>query len=168
MDSSEKIFIGIGSNKGSRRKNCLRAIRSFNESGLLKVIRASHFYETAPWGQAGQRAFVNSVIEARTTLGPMGLLTFLKGLERDLGRRRGRRWGPRAIDLDILFFGRRIIDGPVLTVPHPLLHKRAFVMVPLCEIAPHLIHPAFNVSIRGLFDRPCGWAGVKTRALETR
>jgi len=168
MDSSEKVFIGIGSNKGSRRRNCLMAIRSLNESAKVKVIKASPFYETSPWGLIGQRSFVNAVIEARTILGPMGLLTFLKGLERDLGRRRGRRWGPRVIDLDILFFGRRIIEGTLLTVPHPLLHKRAFVIVPMREVAPDFIHPIYNVSIRGLFAWYGGGAGVKNKALEKR
>ncbi len=161
MDSRERVFIGIGSNRGSRRKNCLFAMKSLNEAPELRLIRTSPFYETPPWGLPGQRPFINAVIEARTTLGPYGLLTYLKRLERRLGRERGRRWGPRVIDLDILFFGRRVIDGPCLTVPHPRLHERAFVMVPMVDIAPDFIHPLFNESIRGLIGGPGGGARVK-------
>jgi len=153
LDSRERVFIGIGSNKGPRRKNCLRAIEAIDDAPELTLIQQSPFYETAPWGLTGQRAFVNAVIELRSNIGPMALIMLLKGLERDLGRERGRRWGPRVIDLDILFFGRRLIDGPRLTVPHPRLHERAFVMAPIGDIAPGFIHPLFNVSIKGLLNR---------------
>jgi len=154
MNSRERVFIGIGSNIGRRRRNCLRAIKAIDDAPGLKLIEASPFYETEPWGLPGQRAFVNAVLEVRSNIGPMALLMLLKGLERDLGRERGRRWGPRVIDLDILFFGRRIVDEPRLTVPHPRLHERAFVMVPLGDIAPEFIHPIFLVSIKGLLN--CG------------
>ncbi len=154
MNSRERVFIGIGSNIGRRRGNCLRAMEALDDAPELKLIQSSPFYETAPWGLPGQRAFVNAVLEVRSKIGPMALLMLLKGLERDLGRERGRRWGPRVIDLDILFFGRRIIDEPRLRVPHPRLHERAFVMVPLGDMASEFIHPIFLVSIKGLLN--CG------------
>jgi len=154
LDSRERVFIGIGSNRGPRRGNCLRAMEAIDDAPELTLIQSSPFYETAPWGFLGQRPFVNAVIEVRSDIGPMALLTFLKGFEKDLGRERGRRWGPRAIDLDILFFGRRIVDGPRLTVPHPRLHERSFVMAPIGDIAPEFIHPMFLVSIKGLLN--CG------------
>jgi len=166
LDKRERVFIGIGSNKGERRKNCLRAMESLKEAPQLKFIEVSPFYETAPWGLAGQRPFVNAVIELRSKLGPMALLTFLKGLEKTLGRERSRRWGPRVIDLDILFFGSRLIDGPRLTVPHPRLHERAFVMVPMGDIAPEFIHPFFKISIRGLLSGMSVAAAVKRLELD--
>lgn len=162
MDSNERVFIGLGSNKGRRRQHCLMAIKALKKTPELRLLRTSPFYETSPWGLLGQRSFINAVIEVRSALGPRGLLGLLKGVERDLGRGRGRRWGPRIIDLDILFFGRRLIEGPRLTVPHPLLHERAFVMVPMKEIAPDFIHPLFNMSIKGLR----AWAGLKNMASE--
>jgi len=161
LDSRERVFIGIGSNRGHRRRNCLSAMESLDNAPELKLIHVSPFYETVPWGFAGQRPFVNAVIEVRTTLGPKGLLSFLKKLERVLGRERAGRWGPRVIDLDILFFGNRLINEPRLIVPHPRLHERAFVMVPMGEIAPDFIHPLFKVSIRGLLSGLRRCAAVK-------
>jgi len=142
-------------------------MEALDDAPELTLIQSSPFYETAPWGLPGQRAFVNAVLEVRSKIGPMALIMFLKGLERDLGRERGRRWGPRVIDLDILFFGRRLIDGPRLTVPHPRLHERAFVMVPLGDMAPEFIHPIFLVSIKGLLNcGPKGWRAVKRLVLD--
>ncbi|MFQ5428032.1 MAG: 2-amino-4-hydroxy-6-hydroxymethyldihydropteridine diphosphokinase [Thermodesulfobacteriota bacterium] len=166
MNGRERVFIGIGSNKGSRRDNYRKAVLRLREAPAIVVVRESPLYETSPWGLLGQRPFVNAAVEVRSTLGPMGLLSLLKGFERDLGRVRGRRWGPRVIDLDILFFGRRLIDLPVLTVPHPRLHERAFALLPVLDLAPEFIHPLFNESTRGLAGRLTGRRHVKRVILE--
>ncbi|MFQ5353440.1 MAG: 2-amino-4-hydroxy-6-hydroxymethyldihydropteridine diphosphokinase [Thermodesulfobacteriota bacterium] len=166
MNDSERVFIGIGSNKGSRRDNYRKAVLGLREAPAIEVVRESPLYETSPWGLLGQRPFINAAVEVRTTLGPIGLLACLKALEKKLGRGRGRRWGPRVIDLDILFFGRRLIDLSMLTVPHPRLHERAFALVPLLDLAPEFIHPLFNESMMGIAGRLTGRHGVKRVILE--
>lgn len=166
MIYSERVFIGIGSNRGSRRANCERAAEALREADAVKLVSKSPLYETAPWGLSGQRPFVNAVMEIRCTLGPFGLLVFLKGLERGLGRGHGIRWGPRVIDLDILFFGRRLVNTEMLALPHPRLHERIFVLAPMLDIAPDFIHPIFNESMRGLYERLKSRAGVKRPALD--
>ncbi len=161
MNSEERVFIGLGSNIGHRRSNCCKAAETLGEAISVKLTNMSHLYESAPWGVLGQRPFVNAVVEVRTTLGPLGLLVLLKGIERELGRGRGRRWGPRVIDLDLLFFGRRIVKGQTLTVPHARVHERGFALLPILDIAPDFIHPVFNVSMRGLYRRLRSRAAVK-------
>ncbi len=150
MNNLERVFIGIGSNRGRRRENCKRAVEAIILSGKIRIVEFSPLYESAPWGMPAQRPFVNAVIEVRSSLGPMGLLEFLKGLERRLGRRRSTRWGPRVIDLDLLFFGRRIQNTPRLTLPHPRLQERAFVLRPMTDMAPDLLHPVLLRSMRAL------------------
>ncbi len=151
MNNLERVFIGIGSNRGRRRENCKRAVEGIILSGQIRIVEFSPLYESAPWGMSAQGPFVNAVIEVRSALGPMGLLEFLKGLERGLGRRRSARWGPRVIDLDLLFFGRRILNTRRLTLPHPRLHERGFVLRPMNDIAPDFVHPVLMESMRSLF-----------------
>lgn len=108
---------------------------------------------------AGQDWFVNAVAEIRTVLTPRDLLSALLRIESRMGRVRTERWGPRVIDLDLLLYGQSVIEEPGLTVPHPELHKRRFVLVPLNEIAPYAVHPVFGISVRGLLDRLAGEGG---------
>ncbi len=161
MNNLERVFIGIGSNMGRRAANCHIAIEALGTSGPVRIISVSPLYETAPWGVPGQRPFVNVVMEIRSAIGPMALLGLLKSLEYALGRRRGPRWGPRVIDLDLLFFGRCVMDTPALTIPHPRLQKRAFVLLPMAGIAPDFIHPVLGVSMRALLSRLKGGQGMR-------
>jgi len=143
------VYLGIGSNLGSRRENCLRAIGLLEGRGL-KITKRSSLHKTEPWGLKEQPEFINMALEVETELQPAELLTVLKQVERDMGRERSVKWGPRIIDLDILLYDDLIITGGDLTVPHPLMHERAFVLVPLAEIAPSKVHPVFLKKISDL------------------
>lgn len=146
-------LIGIGANIGSPAAQCRQAIQRLGQTEGISVLRTSSFYRTEPVGLVEQNWFVNAVSEIRTTLAPRDLLNVLKGIERLMGRKEAPRWGPRVIDLDILLYGQRIIDEEGLKVPHPEMHKRLFVLEPLCEIASYVIHPVYNISARGLLSR---------------
>ncbi|MFB3926518.1 MAG: 2-amino-4-hydroxy-6-hydroxymethyldihydropteridine diphosphokinase [Syntrophales bacterium] len=146
-------FVGIGSNLGEPVRNCLAAVERLSEVEKTEILERSSLYRTEPVGIRAQNWFVNCAVEIRTRHDPDQLLNSLQEIERDMGRAREIRWGPRIIDLDILFYGQEIIRTGRLTVPHPELHKRRFVLVPLNEIASYLIHPVFGISIKGLLDR---------------
>ena len=146
-----RVFIGIGSNLGDRRANCREARRRLGELPKSRVVKESSLYESEPHGNA-KTWFANSVVELETELPSVELLKRLKQIETDMGRKRvkGKRWGSRVIDLDILFFNNEIIDKRNLKVPHPRLPQRRFVLIPLSELAPQLIHPGLNVSVSEL------------------
>ena len=146
-------FIGVGANVGDAAKTCRKAIGLLGEIPGVRVLRASSLYRTEPVGPQDQEWFINAVAEIRTSLAPEALLKALKELEQRLGRTPGKKWGPRIIDLDILLYGQEVIREEHLVVPHPEMHRRRFVLVPLCELASYAIHPAFGVSARGLLDR---------------
>jgi len=146
-------FIGVGSNLDNPAEQCLEAVRRLSSVSGIKVLRRSSLYRTEPIGFIEQDWFVNTVVEIRTVLPPRELLNALQRVEEGMGRTRGPKWGPRIIDLDILLYGQDVIQDGDLIVPHPMLHKRRFVLEPLCEIASYAIHPAFGVSIHGLMDR---------------
>ncbi len=129
-------YVGLGANLGDREETIRRAAE------LIGARRLSSLRETEPWGRTDQPSFVNAVAELETELGAQELLAQLLAVERRLGRvRRGERWGPRTIDLDLLLFGGLVLDEPGLTVPHPFLHERGFVLEPLAELAPLLEIP---------------------------
>lgn len=142
------VYIALGTNLGDRLANLRTAIQSMPPE--IVIVAESHVYETPPWGYEDQPAFLNMVIKAETGLEPESLLTYLKQLEVELGREQNFRWGPRLIDLDILFYDNLVIDTPPLVVPHPRLHERAFVLVPLMDVAPDLLHPLFQRSVSQL------------------
>ncbi|MBN1380039.1 MAG: 2-amino-4-hydroxy-6-hydroxymethyldihydropteridine diphosphokinase [Deltaproteobacteria bacterium] len=146
-------YIGVGSNMSEPAKRCLESAERIDEIGGVKVLRESSLYRTEPVGITDQDWFVNAVIEIRTILTPKQLLIALKQVEDDMGRKESTRWGPRIIDLDILLYSQEIVQEESLRIPHPELHKRRFVLAPLCEIASYVIHPAFGISMRGLLDR---------------
>ncbi len=144
------VYIALGTNLGNRLANLREAIDFFSPE--LRVTRESTIYETPPWGYIEQPAFLNMVIEAETKLAPRALLSYLKDKEKNLGRVKNFRNGPRLIDLDILFYDNLILDEKKLTIPHPRLHERAFVLVPLAEIAPEFMHPLFGEKINVLLQ----------------
>ncbi|MBL8090595.1 MAG: 2-amino-4-hydroxy-6-hydroxymethyldihydropteridine diphosphokinase [Anaerolineales bacterium] len=142
------VYLALGSNLGNRLANIKNAISNFTPQ--LDVKKKSPVYETPPWGYADQPAFLNQVVMAETYLEPEDLLEHLKRLEVVLGREPTFQNGPRLIDVDILFYDDVVIDSPPLQIPHPRLHQRAFVLVPLHDLAPELIHPVLGKSIGDL------------------
>ncbi len=119
----------------------------------VTILRLSQVYETPPWGYVDQPPFLNQVIEAQTLLTPRRLLAHLKSIEHHLGRTLTFRYGPRLIDIDILFFGSEILDLDGLIIPHPRLAERSFVLIPLAELAPDLVHPQSGQSIQQLLTQ---------------
>lgn len=171
------VFIGIGSNLGDRDKNCKMAVELLSARKIAKNIIISKFYETkamlpnctspqkrcpTPFGGTPNKShkkndwpdFINGVARVETELSPKELLSVLHNVEAELGRiRTGVKWEPRTIDLDILFYDDLVIDTPELKVPHPELHKRMFVLAPLCDIAEELIHPIFKITVKELKEK---------------
>lgn len=152
--SPERVFIAVGSNIGTRRDAVDAAIVALDEHPQVRLVAISRIRETEPVGPVPQPRYLNAAIEIRTSLLPAELLDLLLEIERSQGRDRSAeaRWGPRTLDLDILLFGERIIDQPHLTIPHPRLHERLFVLDPLSDLAPDLQPPRRNQTIRQLRD----------------
>jgi len=146
-------YIGIGSNLGDALRNCRHAVESLSLAKRIEITRVSSFYKTEPVGIENQNLFINAVVEIKTTLSARNLFQNLQNIEKDMGRKKEVKGGPRIIDLDLLFYGQGVIQDADLIVPHPEIQKRRFVLEPLCEIASYFIHPVFGVSIRGLKNR---------------
>lgn len=154
-----RVYLGLGSNLGDRRSNLLKTLQLLEER--LTLERISSLYETRPLGYEEQPLFLNAVCRAATEIGPFQLLSVIKGIEVALGRAPSFPNAPRLIDVDILFYGDLIIESPQLVVPHPRLEKRAFVLVPLAEIGPDLMHPISGRSIKDLASAVRGREGVR-------
>jgi 2-amino-4-hydroxy-6-hydroxymethyldihydropteridine diphosphokinase len=144
---SERAFVGLGSNLGDRQATLAAAI------SLLNPLRVSEILETEPWGRADQPKYLNAVAELWTDLAPGRLLGRLLDLERQLGRVRRERWGPRTLDLDLLLYGDRVIQTRALTVPHPRLAERRFVLAGLAELCPELPVPGLGRTVQQLLER---------------
>lgn len=153
MKMNNTAYIGIGSNQGDKHKNCTLAVENIRDCERNCPLKHSSFYHTEPWGYSKQDDFINLVIELKTSFSPLELLSFLQGVEKKLGKKKNGKWGPRTIDLDLLLYNDQSLESPQLTIPHPLLHQRGFVLLPLEEIAPQLIHPGFNQTISQLLDK---------------
>lgn len=137
-ESPALVYLGLGSNLGRRAEQLARAAMCLALTPEVDLVRLSPVYETAPWGVQDQPPFLNMVIAVRSTLGPQKLLSAVKELESRLGRVPSERWGPRAIDIDLLVFGEEAVDLPDLQLPHPRICERQFVLVPLAAVAPEV------------------------------
>ena len=144
----EPIYLALGTNLGDRIANLQTAINLLSSKAI--IVQESSVYVTPPWGIVDQPDFLNQVIEISTNLTPSCLLRSIKDIELKMGRQKTIRNGPRLIDLDILFYGAQVINKKALTIPHPRLHERAFVLVPLYEIAPDFVHPVLNETVKSL------------------
>ena len=142
---TEIAYIALGSNLGDRVENCKRAVELCSE--FLDIMSTSSFYETEPLGFEEQPFFINAVVKATTSLDPESLLSKLLAIENAMGRERRQKNGPRTIDLDILFYGNRVVKRPHLAIPHPRAHIRRFVLEPLYEIEPGMIHPVLGETV---------------------
>lgn len=161
----ERVYIGIGSNLGDKRANCMKAIELMDLAEGCRVKAKSRFYRTEPVGVQDQDWYLNGVISLDTSLLPGNLMGELLAIEKQLGRKREKKWDSRAIDLDILFFGQRIISEPDLEIPHPRLHLRRFVLVPLADLAPDFVHPVLGLKVKELLKQ-CPTEGQAVTLME--
>ena len=143
-------YIGIGSNLGNKLDQCEKAISEILKADHHKLLAKSSFFKTRPIGYISQDWFINGVIE--TDLNPYDLLLTLKSIESKMGRVKTLKWGPRIIDLDILLYDEIEFDTPDLQIPHPQMHKRQFVLIPLSEIDKDIVHPSFKKTIEALLE----------------
>jgi len=145
-------YIGIGSNLGDKLENCEKAVCEILKEDHHKLLAKSSFFKTKPIGYTNQDWFINAVIKIETDLNPHELFLTLKSIESKIGRKETFRWGPRIIDLDILLFDELEIQTKKLQIPHPRMHQRQFVLIPLLEIDKDIIHPSLKKSIRILLE----------------
>lgn len=153
----KQVFLGIGSNLDNRSNNILKAIKLLSGHKDIKVIKTAPIMETPAVSRDAQPDFLNTVLEIETFLTPQKLLTLTKNIEKKLNRKTKGDYAPRTIDIDILFYSNEIILTNYLTIPHPLLHERKFVLKPLCEIAPDLIHPILGETIKNIYEDYIRW-----------
>ena len=152
------VYLALGSNLGNRLENLKQAMAALTPQ--LEVKSKSQVYETPPWGYEDQPKFLNQVIKAETYLDPERLLKHLKRLEVALGRKASFPNGPRLIDMDLLFYDDLVLNKPSLVIPHPRLHERAFVLLPLMDIAPELVHPVTGKTVREMAEQ-CNMEGIE-------
>jgi 2-amino-4-hydroxy-6-hydroxymethyldihydropteridine diphosphokinase len=157
VNEAVTVYLGLGSNLGDRQENLDRALEFLSQR--LRMGKISSMYDTEPLGDADQPRFLNLVCQASTRLEPLALLALAKGIESKLGRT-GRSGAARTIDIDILLYDEQVIQTPELVIPHPKMTERAFVLVPLDEIAPDLVHPVSGKTIRELLQDATEKQGV--------
>jgi 2-amino-4-hydroxy-6-hydroxymethyldihydropteridine diphosphokinase len=145
------VFLGLGTNLGDRRQNLELSIQSLPPK--MKVLARSQIYQSPPWGYVDQPAFLNMAVKAETALEPEALLAYIKEVEITVGRKPTFLYGPRLIDIDILFYSNCVIHSQRLTIPHPLLQERNFVLAPLADLAPDFIHPVTKEKVADLLAR---------------
>ena len=147
MSRKARAFIGAGANLGEPVRQIKQALDELEKSPGVRLLGASSLYRTQPVGPVEQPPFINAVFALECGMNPHELLALLLSVEEKMGRIRGERWGPRVIDLDLLFYDEMVISGQGLEVPHPRLHERRFVLVPLVELAPDIIHPVIKKTV---------------------
>ena len=148
---NDQVFIALGTNIGDREANLCEARKALAPKVI--IIKESPIYITPPWGYEDQPEFLNQVLEVQTKMRPGRLLAYLKRIEKKMGRMKTFRNGPRLIDLDILFYGQRVMERSKLCIPHPRLHERSFVLVPLKDIAPEFNHPVLNMTVESMLAK---------------
>ncbi len=147
-----QVFVSLGSNVGNRKENLKQALLYLKQNN--QILHISSVYETAPWGNADQGNFLNQIAEIASDYKPAELLEFLQDIESQMGREPSEmRYQPRVIDIDILFYEHIIITSPALMIPHPLIHERRFILVPMVEIAEKFVHPVLGRTMKELLDR---------------
>lgn len=159
--TSYVYYVSLGSNVGDRTQHLQDAIHQMDALSDTRIVSISHVYETDPVELVEQPRFLNVVAEVHSAYRPPDLLSHVLTIEAEMGRVRTIRYGPRCIDIDLLLCGSLIIDTETLTLPHPRMHERAFVLVPLAEIAPSAIHPVLKQSIASLCEAVSGKEGVQ-------
>ena len=149
-----RVFISLGSNIGDRLAYIQQAVSLLSMTDKIKIVKSSSFYETEPWGNKNQNWFVNAAVALDTELSPVELLKLCQSVEMQLGRNRvnQEKWSERTIDIDILMYDNLIMSNDILSIPHPYMHKRAFVLVPMLEVKSDLVHPVFKKTISELYD----------------
>ncbi|HEU4964029.1 MAG TPA: 2-amino-4-hydroxy-6-hydroxymethyldihydropteridine diphosphokinase [Bacilli bacterium] len=157
---SATAYLSLGSNIGDRLGNLRTAIAKLDEHPAIRVTRVSPVYETEPWGYTDQAAFLNLCVEVKTSLEPKKLHKVTHSTELDLGRQRDIRWGPRTLDIDILLMDQQVMDTAELTLPHPRMSERAFVLVPLADIAGEVVNPVTRRTVSDMANQVDGKEGV--------
>ena len=147
----ENVVLLLGTNIGDKLEHLERA-RLELTSEIGEIVAESAIYQTEPWGLKEQETFLNQVVMIETLLRPMRIIENIWSIEKRMGRHKIEHWGPRIIDIDILFYGDLVFEADELKIPHPMLHKRKFTLVPLVEILPKIVHPLLGKSMRQLLD----------------
>jgi len=148
------VIISVGSNIGDKQANCQQGIDRLLASGNASLVKTSRFYRTSPVDFLDQDWFVNAAVKIETDLEPVELLGILQSIQQQVGRLKGGiRFGPRILDLDIIFYDQLVMKTPTLEIPHPRMHKRRFVLQPICDIDPDIVHPLLNIPLKSLLNQ---------------